>query len=249
MLEVEDIHTYYGRSHVLQGVSLTVPDRAVIVVLGRNGVGKTTLVHSIIGFNPPRSGTIRFRGESLVGRSAEQIVRAGVGLVPQGRRIFPSLTVREQLAIAERRSAGTRAGGAAGRPGAGAPASEATNQWTVERVLELFPALRGRLANKGNRLSGGEQQMLAIARALVTNPALLLLDEPTEGLSPRLVDEVAEILSRLRREGVSLLLVEQNLSTALELGDRVYIMSKGRIVFEGPPDRVWDDEVRQYLGV
>src|SRR6266545_3917377 len=128
MLEVEDIHTYYGRSHVLQGVSLTVPDRAVIVVLGRNGVGKTTLVHSIIGFNPPRAGTIRFRGETLVGRSAEQIVRAGVGLVPQGRRIFPSLTVREQLAIAERRSAGARAGGAAGRPGAGAPASEATKQ-------------------------------------------------------------------------------------------------------------------------
>src|SRR6266545_7124178 len=132
MLEVEDIHTYYGRSHVLQGVSLTVPDRAVIVVLGRNGVGKTTLVHSIIGFTPPRAGTIRFRGETLVGRSAEQIVRAGVGLVPQGRRIFPSLTVREQLAIAERRSART--------------------EWTVERVLELFPALRGRLTHKGNRL-------------------------------------------------------------------------------------------------
>jgi branched-chain amino acid transport system ATP-binding protein len=229
MLEVEDIHTYYGRSHVLQGVSLTVPERAAIVVLGRNGVGKTTLVHSIIGFNPPRAGTIRFRGETLVGRCAEQIVRSGVGLVPQGRRIFPSLTVREQLAIAERRSAGT--------------------EWTVGRVLELFPALRDRLAHKGNRLSGGEQQMLAIARALVTNPALLLLDEPTEGLSPRLVDEVAETLSRLRREGVSLLLVEQNLSIALELGDRFYIMSKGRIVFEGPPDRVWDDEPRRYLGV
>jgi branched-chain amino acid transport system ATP-binding protein len=229
MLEVQGLHTYYGQSHVLQGVSLTVPERAVVVVLGRNGVGKTTLIHSIIGFTPPRAGTVRFRGETLTGLPSERIVRHGLGLVPQGRRIFPSLTVREQLAIAERRGPGAR--------------------WTVERVLELFPALRTRLRHFGNRLSGGEQQMLAIARSLLTNPALLLLDEPTEGLSPRLVDEVAGVLGRLRQEDVSLLLVEQNLSVALDLGDHVYVMEKGRVVFEGPPARVWDDEVRRHLGV
>jgi branched-chain amino acid transport system ATP-binding protein len=229
VLEVREVHTYYGASHVLQGVSVTVPPRAIVVVLGRNGVGKTTLVHSIVGFTPARAGSIRFRGKELTGLSAEQIVRAGVGLVPQGRRIFPSLTVREQLAIAERRGPDLR--------------------WTVERVLDLFPTLRGRLGHRGWRLSGGEQQMLAIARSLVTNPALLLLDEPTEGLSPRLVEEVVDVLGRLRHEGVSLLLIEQNLSVALDLGDHVYVMSKGRIVFQGAPHQVWGDEARRYLGV
>jgi branched-chain amino acid transport system ATP-binding protein len=229
VLEVREVHTYYGASHVLQGVSVTVPPRAIVVVLGRNGVGKTTLVHSIVGFTPARAGSIRFRGKELTGLSAEQIVRAGVGLVPQGRRIFPSLTVREQLAIAERRGPDLR--------------------WTVERVLDLFPTLRSRLGHRGWRLSGGEQQMLAIARSLVTNPALLLLDEPTEGLSPRLVEEVVDVLGRLRHEGVSLLLIEQNLSVALDLGDHVYVMSKGRIVFQGAPHQVWGDEARRYLGV
>jgi branched-chain amino acid transport system ATP-binding protein len=229
VLQVREIHTYYGPSHVLQGVSLTVPERAVVVVLGRNGVGKTTLVHSIIGFTPPRSGAIAFRGADLTRRPTEEIVELGIGLVPQGRRIFPSLTVREQLAIAVRR-----------RPRVG---------WTIEGVLDLFPALKPRLNHRGNRLSGGEQQMLAIARSLVTNPALLLLDEPTEGLSPRLVDELIGVLGGLRQQGVALLLIEQNLSVALELGDHVYIMSKGRIVFDGPPERVWNEEGRRYLGV
>jgi len=235
MLIVEDIHTYYGRSHVLQGVTLAVDDGEVVALLGRNGVGKTTTIKSIIGFNPPRQGHIRLRGEDVTGRPPYRIAQAGVGLVPQGREIFPTLTVQENIMLAARIPA--NGGG--------------TDGWTLARILETFPPLAQRLKNRGSQLSGGEQQMLAIARALMTNPALLLLDEPSEGLAPLIVREIGRIVRQLREEGLSILIVEQNLALALEIADRVYVMSKGKIVFEGTPDELGEQEgVRhRYLGV
>jgi branched-chain amino acid transport system ATP-binding protein len=231
MLIVEDIHTYYGHSHVLQGVTLAVEEGEVVALLGRNGVGKTTTIKSIIGFNPPREGRIRLRGEDVTARPPYRIAQAGVGLVPQGREIFPSLTVQENIMLAAR--------------------SPVNGGWTLARVLETFPPLAQRLKNRGSQLSGGEQQMLAIARALMTNPALLLLDEPSEGLAPLIVREIGRIVRQLREEGLSILIVEQNLSLALEIANRVYVMSKGKVVFEGTPDELREQEgVRhQYLGV
>ena len=231
MLIVEDIHTYYGHSHVLQGVTLAVEEGEVVALLGRNGVGKTTTIKSIIGFNPPREGRIRLRGEDVTARPPYRIAQAGVGLVPQGREIFPSLTVQENIMLAAR--------------------SPVNGGWTLARVLETFPPLAQRLKNRGSQLSGGEQQMLAIARALMTNPALLLLDEPSEGLAPLIVREIGRIVRQLREEGLSILIVEQNLSLALEIANRVYVMSKGKVVFEGTPDELREQGgVRhQYLGV
>ncbi|HEX6383499.1 MAG TPA: ABC transporter ATP-binding protein [Anaerolineae bacterium] len=243
MLAVEDIHTYYGHSHVLQGVSLAVNEGEVVALLGRNGVGKTTTIKSIIGFTPPREGRIRLRGEDITALPPYRIARSGVGLVPQGREIFPSLTVQENMTLAARNSGnGGRTGGQTG--------SE-TGGWTVERILATFPPLAQRLKNRGSQLSGGEQQMLAIARALMTNPDLLLLDEPSEGLAPLIVREIGRIVTQLREEGLSMLMVEQNLTLALEIADRVYVMSKGKIVFAGTPDELREQEgVRhQYLGV
>ena len=231
MLIVEDIHTYYGNSHVLQGVTLAVNEGEVVALLGRNGVGKTTTIKSIIGFTPPREGYIRLRGEDITARPPYRIAQAGVGLVPQGREIFPTLTVQENIMLAAR--------------------SPANGGWTLARVLETFPPLAQRLKNRGSQLSGGEQQMLAIARALMTNPALLLLDEPSEGLAPLIVREIGRIVRQLRDEGLSILMVEQNLALALEVADRVYVMSKGRIVFGGTPGELGEqEEVRhRYLGV
>jgi branched-chain amino acid transport system ATP-binding protein len=233
VLEVEEIHTYYGESYVLQGVTLRVAEGQTVAVLGRNGVGKTTLVRSVIGFNPPRRGRIRFQGEEITHKPSHEIARKGIGLVPQGRRIFPSLTVEENLRVAAREQEGKRAG------------------WTLERVYELFHPLRERRFHRGNRLSGGEQQMLAIGRALMTNPLLLLLDEPSEGLAPKLAQELAHTLQALKAEGLSILLVEQNLPLALRVADSVYVMSKGTIVFQGTPAELREaQEVRQrYLGV
>ncbi len=231
MLEVRDVHTYYAHSHVLQGVTLEAPRGGVTAVLGRNGVGKTTLIRSIIGFTPPRSGTIRFAGEPIERLPSHAIARRGVGLVPQGRRIFPSLTVRENLAI-----------GAAGRvPG----------PWTLERVYATFPRLRERARHYGGQLSGGEQQMLAIGRALMANPALLLMDEPSEGLAPILVRELAETLRGLKDTGLAIVLVEQNLPLALAVADTASIISKGRVVFAGAPDTLRTDAAvrTQHLGV
>jgi branched-chain amino acid transport system ATP-binding protein len=215
MLKLHDIHTYYGDSHILQGVSLEVKNEEAVALLGRNGVGKTTTISSIIGFEPPRRGEITLEGKQISGLSSYEIAQRGVGLVPQGRGIFPTLTVKENLTIAARDA---KNGG-----------------WTLDRLFPLFPNLRDRLGNYGRQLSGGEQQMLAMARALMTNPKLLLLDEPSEGLAPLIVKEIGNIVQEVKKSGMSILLVEQNLSMALEVVDRVYVMSKGRIEFEGTP--------------
>jgi branched-chain amino acid transport system ATP-binding protein len=229
VLDVADVHTYYGESHVLHGVSLTVGDGEVLTILGRNGMGKTTLIRSIIGFTPPRAGTVRLKGENVAGFAPYRLVERGVALVPQGRRVFPSLSVRENLDVARRGS----------------------GRWSLERVYELFPRLRERAGNRANKLSGGEQQMLAIARALMSNPELLLMDEPTEGLAPLLVREVGRVIGELKREGLSILLVEQNLPLALGVADRVHILSRGQIVYTGAPAALAADEdvKSRYLGV
>jgi branched-chain amino acid transport system ATP-binding protein len=237
VLEVKDIHTYYGDSYSLQGVSLRVEPGQVVAVLGRNGVGKTTLAHSINGFVPPRRGSIRFHGTEIQDLPVHRIARMGIGLVPQGRRMFPSLTVLETLRMAEGLAHKTRHGG--------------SRIWSIERLFEAFPRLRERSANRSQSLSGGEQQMLAMGRALAINSGLLLLDEPTEGLAPLLVAELDRILRDLIETGVSMLLIEQNVTFALRLADVVCIMSKGRIVHTGSPDalRHNDEVMTKYLGV
>ncbi len=230
MLAIDDVHTYYGDSYVLQGMSLNVEKGSVVALLGRNGVGKTTLIRSIMGFTPARRGTIKFKDQDITGLPAQKIAQMGMGLVPQGRRIFPSLDVREHLSIAAK----PRSGG-----------------WDIQRVFSVFPRLEERIRHRGNRLSGGEQQMLASARALVGNPDFLLMDEPTEGLAPLLVQELGRTIQRLKDEGLSILLVEQNLPFALRLADHVYVMTKGRIVYESSPRELWENEEikRSYLGV
>ena len=229
MLELADVHTYYGESHVLQGVSLAVARGEVVTILGRNGMGKTTLIRSVIGFTPPRRGSVRFKGEDITRAPSFRTVGRGMGLVPQGRRVFPSLTVTENLDVARR-----------GR-----------GRWTLERVLELFPRLAERGQNRANKLSGGEQQMLAIGRALMSNPELLLMDEPTEGLAPSLVREVGRVIRELKREGLSILLVEQNLPMAASVADRVHVLSRGQVVHScAPGELMANEEIKsRYLGV
>ena len=230
MLQLTDVHTYYGDSHILHGVSLRLEAGEAVGLLGRNGAGKTTAIRSIVGFTPPRTGSIRFLDQELVGRPAHKIVRLGIGLVPQGRRIFPDLTVRENLLLAARE-----------RPGG----------WTLDRAMDRFPRLRERATQLAGTLSGGEQQMVAIGRALMTNPRLLLMDEPSEGLAPMIVQEIGAIIAELKAEALSFILGEQNLALALGAVDRVYVMNKGAIVFEGTPRALMQDEAihRQYLGV
>jgi branched-chain amino acid transport system ATP-binding protein len=229
ILSVEEIHTYYGDSHVLQGVSLSIARGEVVGLVGRNGMGKTTLIRSIVGFTAPRQGRVRFKDRDVTGWLANHVVDLGLGLVPQGRRVFPSLSVAENLRVAA-------------RPG---------SAWTVERAMDLFPRLRERAENRAGKLSGGEQQMLAIARALVTSPDLLLMDEPTEGLAPLLVREVGRVIARLKGEGLSILLVEQNLPLALAVADRIHILSRGQIVHSATPADLADDHDVQsrYLGL
>ena len=229
MLEVHDVHTYYGDSYVLQGVSLSVERGRVIGILGRNGMGKTTLIRSIVGFTPPRRGRVVFKDTDITGSPADRAVALGLGLVPQGRRVFPSLTVAENLEVAAR-----------GR-----------GTWTVGGVMDLFPRLRERAQNRAGKLSGGEQQMLAIARALMTGPELLLMDEPTEGLAPLLVREVARVIADLKARGLSILLVEQNLPLALRLADHIHIMSRGQIVHSCTPAELAADAEtkRRHLGL
>jgi len=216
VLELDDIHTYYGESYILQGISLKVREGSVVALLGRNGMGKTTTIRSIIGFTPPRRGAIRFRGKDITNLPPYQIAKLGLGLVPQGRRIFPSLSVRENLVM----SARTRG---------------KSDPWTLEKIYYLFPILKERANVKGTSLSGGEQQMLTIGRALLTNPDLLLMDEPSEGLAPMIVRDVGWIIGRLKRSGLAILLVEQNFSLALSVADYVYVINKGEIVFESTP--------------
>jgi branched-chain amino acid transport system ATP-binding protein len=229
VLEVSGLHTYYGESHVLQGVSLTMGAGEVVAILGRNGVGKTTLIRSIIGFTPPRQGTVRFKSRDITGWAPYRMTALGMALVPQGRRVFPSLSVRENLSVARR----------------------GDGRWSLDRVYSVFPRLRERERNRANKLSGGEQQMLAIGRALMSNPDLLLMDEPTEGLAPIIVREVGRVIGQLRGEGLSILLVEQNLPLALAVADRVHILSRGQIVHSGTPAELTaSEEVKaRYLGV
>jgi branched-chain amino acid transport system ATP-binding protein len=233
MLDVDSVHTYYGESHVLHGVSARVTAGEAVAILGRNGVGKTTLIRTIAGFEHPRAGAIRFDGRPIEGLRPYRIARLGIGLVPQGRRIFAPLSVTENLVFGERRG------------------DERAGRWTRDRVYELFPRLRERALQGGGTLSGGEQEMLAIGRALLTNPRLLLLDEPSEGLAPIVVREIGRLLGRLKSEGLSILLVEQNVRLALRVADRVYVMNKGQIVYHGSPRELEADEdiKRRYLGV
>ena len=228
MLEVRDIHTYYGESHVLQGISLSMTRGQVVGILGRNGMGKTTLIRSIIGFTPPRRGQVLFKDQDITAWPSNRAVGLGLGLVPQGRRVFPSLSVEENLLVAA-------------RPG----------RWDLSAVYKLFPRLEERKSNMGNQLSGGEQQMLAIARALMTNPELLLMDEPTEGLAPLLVREVGRVIESLKAQGLSILLVEQNLPLALRVADHVHVLSRGRVVHSSAPDALWQNEEikSRYLGL
>jgi branched-chain amino acid transport system ATP-binding protein len=233
LLEVDDVHTYYDYNYILQGVSLQAQAGSVTAILGRNGVGKTTLMRSIVGFTPPRRGKIRFRDEEIQQLPSHVIARRGIGLVPQGRRIFPSLSVVENLTIGARAQ-----NGKAGR-------------WTLDTVFELFPRLRERVGHFGGQLSGGEQSMLSIGRALMSNPAILLMDEPSEGLAPLIVREVERTLHQLKEIGLAVVLVEQNLPLALSVADTAYIISKGRIVFAGDPEEVREnEEIRTtYLGI
>jgi branched-chain amino acid transport system ATP-binding protein len=238
MLEVSGLHAYYGTAHILDGTSLHVDQGEVLALLGRNGMGKTTLVRAIAGIDPPQrhEGTITLGGEDVTGLDSFAIARRGIGYVPQGRHIFGSLTVVENLTTTAR------------PPGDG----NSDDGWTIERVFEFFPRLEERKTSFGRNLSGGEQQMLAIGRALMTNPTLLLMDEPSEGLAPIVLGVIRDTLNRVKGPGLSILLVEQNLGLALSLGDRINIMSEhGHIVWEGTPEELDSDEEakRGHLGV
>jgi len=213
MLRIEGLHTYYGPGHILHGVDLEIPEAKIAAVLGRNGVGKTTTMRSIMGLAPPREGHVWLANQDIAGWPPHLIARAGVAYVPEGRLIFPDLTVVENIRVAERTAA---------------------KQWTLKRLFDLFPALGERAKNKGSNLSGGEQQMLAVARALATDPKVMLLDEPSQGLAPLVVRELAQVIRRLRDEGVTILLVEQNLKLAEAVADHVFVMVKGRTVYKAP---------------
>jgi branched-chain amino acid transport system ATP-binding protein len=242
MLDVRDVHTYYGESHVLQGVTFRADKGTVTALLGRNGVGKTTLCRSLLGLTPARSGRIVFNGTDITCLPAHRIHQLGVSLVPQGRRIFASLSVRENLEIAAARTSR--------QPDQGATSS-ADRLWDLEKIFSVFPRLAERRHNRGNELSGGEQQMLAIARALVAMPLLLVMDEPTEGLAPVIVAEVASVIRRLKNDGASILLAEQNAAFAIKVADYVHVMSKGQVVHSTDPVTLWkNEEIKtQFLGV
>ncbi len=231
LLAVERLEAYYGESHVLKSVSLTIASGETVALLGRNGAGKTTTLKSIVGWVTPRSGSVRLDGTELAGRSMMANARAGIALVPEERRIFTNLTVAENLRLAQI---------TARRPG-----------WSLERVYDKFPRLRERLKNKGDEISGGEKQMLAIARALMQETRVLLLDEPTEGLAPLIVREVEAVIREIKYAGMTTLLVEQNLYSALAVADRCYVLDQGEIVYEGTPEalRANDEILRRYLHV
>lgn len=241
MLKLEGVNTYYGTSHVLQGVSFEVPEGRCAALLGRNGAGKTTTVHSVSGLVPPRESSILFKDREISKLPPYKIAKLGLGLVPQGRRIFPSLTIRENLSVPARN----------GRKSSGSSEGSGREPWTLERVYELFPVLKEREGNMGNQLSGGQQQMLAIGRALMGNPDLILMDEPSEGLAPTIIEQVGDIVEALKETGLSILLVEQNVALACRVADEVLVMNKGQIVWQGEPSKILSDESLQhkYLGV
>ena len=232
-LSLTDVHAFYGDSHILHGVSFALRPGGVLALLGRNGAGKTTCISTIIGFLQPQQGDIRLFGEPIAGLSPERISQLGIGLVPQGRRIFPSLTVRENLVVAQQRERTT------GQP------------WSLERIYEMFPRLRERHGQFAGTLSGGEQQMLAIGRALMGNPRVLLLDEPSEGLAPLIVAEVDQTIRRLKEEGQSIILVEQNLKLALDIADQAVVLNTGACVFSGDAGDLRNNEdlIAQNLGI
>jgi branched-chain amino acid transport system ATP-binding protein len=232
-LSLSDVHAFYGDSHILHGVSFSLQPGRVLALLGRNGAGKTTCISTVIGFLKPQQGEIRLFGEPIEGLSPERISQLGIGLVPQGRRIFPSLTVRENLTVAQQRESTT------GKP------------WNLKRIYDMFPRLRERHGQFAGTLSGGEQQMLAIGRALMGNPRVLLLDEPSEGLAPLIVAEVGHTVRRLKEEGQSIILVEQNLKLALDVADQAVILNTGRCVFSGIASELMNNEdlIAQNLGV
>src|SRR5277367_3821891 len=222
MLELENVNAYYGDSHILHGVSLSVREGEVVCLLGRNGAGKTTTIMTVLGYLHPRVGSIHYNGRDIGALPPYAVARLGFGFVPQERGIFPSLTVRENLTVF------ARAGG--------------NGYWTLQRIFDLFPVLRARERNLGFQLSGGEQQMLSIARALMLNPAMLLLDEPSEGLAPMIVQQIIEVLARLKQEGLAVLLVEQSLRTAFAVGDRHHVMNNGEICFSGSAAELENNE-------
>ena len=234
MLELDNVHAYYGDSHILHGVSLSVGKGEVVCLLGRNGAGKTTTILTVMGYLHPRGGRVRYGGRDIGALPPYAVSRLGVGFVPQERGIFPSLTVRENLTVFARASA-----------------KNGSNGWTLERIFDLFPNLKARERNLGFQLSGGEQQMLSIARALMLNPELLVLDEPSEGLAPMIVEEIIKVLRGLKSEGLAILLVEQNLRAAFAVGDRHHIMNKGAICFTGTSAQIESNEavLREYLSV
>lgn len=229
MLDIDGIDTYYGQSHVLNDVSLNVQEGEIVALLGRNGAGKTTTLRSIIGLTPPRTGAIRFRGESIAGLEPYQISRRGIGYVPEERRVFPELTVEDNLDVVLDRD----------------------SDWTIDRAYDLFPALEEHSHRLGGQLSGGQQQMLTIARALVTDPDLLLLDEPSEGLAPTIVDDLEELLENVIETGITVFLTEQNTNFAFSLAERAYLLSKGQVGWTGTIDELQtrDDIIGQYLSV
>ncbi len=229
VLQVDSIHTYYGKSHILDGVSLNVSEGELVALLGRNGAGKSTTLRSIMGLTPPRQGRIELFGKDMTGASAHRIAAAGVGYVPEGRRIFGHLSVHENLLVSRQ------------TPG----------NWSIDSVYQLFPRLHERRNSKGGRLSGGEQEMLAIARALLLNPKLLILDEPSQGLAPIIVQEVMRTVRRMKEEGIAVLLVEQNVFGALELADRAYVLGEGRVLYDGSAAELRADTARmeQLAGV
>jgi branched-chain amino acid transport system ATP-binding protein len=231
MLDLENIDAYYGDSHILHGVSLSVRQGEIVCLLGRNGAGKTTTILTVMGYLRPRPGRILYNDRNIAGLPHYALARLGFGFVPQERGIFPSLTVRENLTVFARKGA--------------------EGYWTLPRVFELFPVLQSRERNLGFQLSGGEQQMLSIARALMLNPALLLLDEPSEGLAPMIVQQIIEVLVRLRQEGLAILLVEQNLRAAFAVGNRLHVMNKGEICFTGTAAELQGNDfvLRNYLSV
>ena len=231
LLSVQEIHTYYGDSYVLQGMSVELKAGEALGILGRNGMGKTTLVNSIMGFVPPRDGKIIFKDKEITKTSSYEISDIGIGLCPQGRRIFPTLSVRENLIVAEQK--------------------KGTSRWNTDAIYDLFPRLGERIIQQAGSLSGGEQQMLAVGRALMTNPDCLILDEPSEGLAPLIIQDLGNAIRSLKEEGLSILLVEQNAPFAIKTVDRVNVIEKGKVVLDTSPEELWNNEQvkKQYLGI